>query len=380
MIKKNILFIFTPLINAKHITESFLGIPYAAAQEVGHSCTVLPHKDIVSLINNEDIYDYNMCFGNHLYTRTKLREEADIIFSDGSGLNWPDGENNLHKVPDNVLPVCVFRGYIRDTLFFCYGLGKNNVYTSVLPSILTNLEQRHEVIVEWLSKAENLLTKREQFGHENSMNVSKVNSSYPKVFLPMQFSNDMTLRACNFDYHKFAINVATECAKYDLSMTIKMHPHAYENQPGEKDRINHIIKDCAKICGVTISFGEIRQIMKQSLFTVVANSESLSTDAFISGSDIVSCSPNIFMETDAVIYEEDLSKSFKDIMVEHRKCNTRSQQMLIWWISNYLLFHKNDLLYNTRSCVDRLIGFFVWLGNDRSTLLFPFSKYYDKKL
>lgn len=355
---KKILFGFTPhtpegCSSITTIEQDLFGIPYIAAKEMGYQCDITDElKDFgycsvkqveESYLNpNEKYPDYDMVFA-----------PTNIAMS-------------FYKKYNNVIPFFVLKGYFPNTLFLSGGFSNSNIFTNHMPKFLSSLDEGYEFIEKWVHKSsEKLSNKRKQnySAFERHINLGNSDTDKPFVFIPMQYSDDITIRCSNFDYLNHIISVAKLCKKYDMNLVIKLHPDAYEVKYGERDKVDKTIERCSSMCNVIIDFGDIRELLKKAVVTFVASNESIIMDACVVKANIIACAPHMFMRTDAVLQDKNEARVFEKFTNNKIKCNYKSQNKLLWWSRNWLLFDKDECTYNSRIYIDRMMTIFRWIEN-----------------
>ena len=272
----------------------------------------------------------------------------------------------------------VLKGYFPKTLMLSPGFSHDNIYTEHLPKFMNTLGSGYEYILRWMEDSSHLFqSKRPQDNKifEHHMNLSNCDMDKPFIFVPMQYSEDITIRCSKFDYLEHILSVAKLCKHLDVNMVIKFHPRAYEHNLGEKQRVDDVVSKCISICNVIVDFGDIRQLMKKSLITVVASSESVIMDACAAGVNIISCAPHMFMDTQVSIYDKDLFAAYQKS--RSSKLNREEQAKLLWWTMNCFLLSKDICTYNPRFYIDRMISLFMWIDKGRPHIDFLFGLSYE---
>ncbi len=196
-----------------------------------------------------------------------------------------------------------------------------------------------EKCIEWTRQYKKFLVS-------NNISKRKQPSDHPNidkgfVFLPMQYMSDQSiLRFGNLPYPRFVGKVAKFCAKNNVQLVVKKHPHAYRKEP---KKVDAMLKKMKKRFGsrFIVADGSIHWFCQNCLFMAGMNTGSI-IDGLLNGIVISHCGQSIFMNSGAVIHDDDVYAGLQRCLNISSRDKVHMQQRQNAMI--YFLYHKYLLL------------------------------------
>lgn len=340
---ENMIVTWNPVKNVTRVEHSFAGIMYYAAKELGIKCKVVSREEVLFV----DLSEFQLLITD-VPTIDKL-------------------------LPKNIKYLVPMLAYLKNSMYFHPGFGSKNLYIDFAPTVMNALSDFDQTILEWfMQSTDKLQTKRMQ----PEANIPK--SDY--VLLPMQYSQDVSIRHNDNDasYHNFVIEVASFCGEQNLTLVIKHHPDAYNHRKGESIWANNVVRECTQMCNVVVEDGNIRELIEHALVTANFCNEPTIIDAAVIGANIATSGFHGFCKTKAVVHDQSIKNALCRVVNSNKKCDRLEQLRLLWWVSEWIVYRKYDLVYSTRTCIDRAKSYLSWINEGCPPLNISFCKYYNK--
>ncbi len=170
--------------------------------------------------------------------------------------------------------------------------------------------------------------------------------SEPFIFLPMQYMDDQSvLRFGNMVYPKFMKLVTKFCYENGIKLVIKKHPHAYRKEKKPVDNLIKVLKKKFKNT-VIVSDGSIHWFCKNCICMAGMNTGAI-VDGLINNSIITHCGKSIFMNSGAVVHDDDVAEGLAmalEVSGNKRKLkemNVSQSKLLYYLYNNYLLLEHD---------------------------------------
>jgi len=177
------------------------------------------------------------------------------------------------------------------------------------------------------------------------------------VFLPMQYMNDASvIQFGNMPYPRFMKHVTQFCADNNLLLAIKKHPHAYRKEP---KNVNRILRKLQKrYNNVRIVDGSIHWFCQNCKFMAGMNTGA-TIDGLVNGTIISHCGQSIFMNTGAVVHNNNVKKGLqKCIRLKNNELTIvrKRQKSLLYYLYHYYLLLSNDTHNSKLSNMEKIIN------------------------
>lgn len=172
------------------------------------------------------------------------------------------------------------------------------------------------------------------------------------IFVPHQKITDFSV----LDYSEtgmidFFKKVFIFCKHRDLPLVIKLHPHAWNPDYFIIRKLVQKLK--SEYNNVYLINGNIYDLCKNALFTATINSGSI-VDNFIVNSLVYCCGKSIYYKTVALYYNSNVEEGL-EIMLSNVQNKTldinkiyNTQDKIVWWLKQNMLFKQNDLQDNIK--------------------------------
>jgi len=178
------------------------------------------------------------------------------------------------------------------------------------------------------------------------------------VFLPMQYMNDQSVIRFGFSYRRFINEVGRFCAENSLVFAVKKHPHAYRKESKEVDSLLKKVKKRYGKTVVRVVDGSIHWFCQNCRFMSGMNTGAI-VDGLINGTIISHCGQSIFMNSGAVIHDNNVENGLQRCMQigvnELSRIRLRQKSLLYYLYHHYLLL-SNDTHKSKLSNVDKIIN------------------------
>jgi len=257
--------------------------------------------------------------------------------------------NKYTKVPKVIL----FKGLLPNTWMLDKGLLSHSVLVDLFPGVLSNCFDGQ--CQEWASNYRDNIVKcnisRRQQPDKTEMNLPK-----DFVFLPMQYSKDFSIKAhCPYSYEYFMEKVAKFCSRNNLELVVKHHPDILNNpkkrewRTKEFNYVNSLLKKFKKKLKsrITVQGGSIHDLLCKCKFMVGMNTMT-HMDAIINGNISFHCGTSPFMNSGAVVHDNDINRGLNDCMnmFPHDKDKIiRHQKALIYYLyNNYSILFPGSMI------------------------------------
>ncbi len=275
----------------------------------------------------------------------------------------------------NIPRAVLFRGILPSTHLLDTGLLSESMLIHVLPNALEPyFDEKYQ---QWSSRYCKHIIKTNQSARIQPP-IANLNLPPNFVFLPMQYSKDFSIqRHCSMPYFSFVAQVAKFCASNSLSLVIKYHPDIQHNKPSnhkntwrseELNKLGKLVKKCRKMgCKISVMDGSVHRFLQNCKFMVGMNTMT-HIDAIMNGCISFHCGNSPFMNSGAVIHDEDVQHGLNrclNITPADTDRITKTQKALI-----YYLYHRYSLLspspkFSSEYTNKEKIGFFFdWMLSD----------------
>jgi len=186
---------------------------------------------------------------------------------------------------------------------------------------------------------------------------SEIESGF--VFLPMQYMNDQSvIQFGNIPYPKFVNQVSKFCSDNGLVLAIKKHPHAYRKEPKNVDFLLRKMKKRYGKKAIRVVDGSIHWFCQNCKFMASMNTGAI-VDGIVNGNIISHCGQSIFMNSGAVIHDDDVQEGLQKCMqvtnAELSEIHKR-QKALLYYLYNHYLLLSDDTHHSKLSNVDKIIN------------------------
>lgn len=209
----------------------------------------------------------------------------------------------------------------------------------------------------------------------------RTNLKTPKnfVFLPMQYSKDFSIKKhCSISYDAFVTRVAKFCSSNNLSLVIKHHPDIQFNKPKnvannwrlkEIHNMNVLIKKCQNMgCKISVMNGSVHDFLQRCRFMAGMNT-LCHVDAMINGCISFHCGSSAFMNSGAVIHNDDIETGMKKCLhmsdSEKRQLITTQKALVYYLYNKYAILHDDRFSseWNNEQKINNVFDYVKKTGN-----------------
>lgn len=222
----------------------------------------------------------------------------------------------------------------------------------VMPKILDTMsnEQNYKWAISYSTDlVENNRSKRVQPNTHTDIEDSF-------VFLPMQYMNDQSvLKFGNMSYSKFMTKVASFCHSNKIILAVKKHPHAYRKEIKEVNKLLSILKKKFGQYFIVVD-GSIHWFCQNCLFMAGMNTGAIA-DGLINGCIISHCGQSIFMNSGAVIHDNDVTQGLQkclSLQEDEKNRMVFRQKILLYYLYNRYLILEDDTHHSEYSNEDKV--------------------------
>ena len=272
------------------------------------------------------------------------------------GIAYKEQKNNQFKIykylsDKNIPSICFEHGWLNNSVYIDKNrFFKDSYFYNTLNDLVTIGYKEAECNKYRNYLISNKISKRPQ--NERLIIDEKIKNKY--IFFPIQKIHDFSIS----QYSKYGIlhflNILVLfCKRNNIPLVIKYHPHAIQDHPTlnkEVEKLKQVYKD------IYVYQGNIYELIKNARFTACLNSGTL-VDNFTLGSPVLSCASNIFSNTDALIYDENIERGLNKMLRKDYNINKmqNKQYQIIWWLKNNLLFDNLNVIENTKR-IENILG------------------------